>query len=173
MGLRQLFDLALLLDAHFSGGEHAEAIRLVSQWQLLPLAAALADICHRYLGADAAVTALFGTADAAIADALFSDMLQSGNFGAGDSAFDCSAVVTKERGSVLAAALKRAAKGTQEKWRLAAKHPIFTPVLLPFWVISRLFQKSSPISPFSMLRSARRRKRLYESLALFSGKEYR
>ncbi len=167
LGLRQLLDFALFLQSISSKDTKEEISRILHQIGLYCFAATLALACHRHLGLPADALCFTG-GDAALADALFADMMASGNFGRGNADYAGSAIVTlhrDEKRGALGNALQNVATKCKTEWKCAEKHPILLLVLVPFWVVRRILKKGA-VRP-QMLAAADKRGKLYDRLKLF------
>ena len=103
-----------------------------------------------------------------IADALFFDFLQSGNFGKGNKDYEGSALLTLNGNGKhpVKAALGGLAEKCKQKWPLSRKVPPLLLILIPYFVLRRFITRGT-VRP-TMLRSAARRAKLYHDLELFN-----
>ena len=167
LGLRQLLDFALFLQSVSDKDTKKEISRMLHQVGLYHFAATSALACHRHLGLPAEALCLEG-ANETLADALFADMMASGNFGRGSIDYAGSAIVTlhrDEKRGALGNALKNVADKCKKEWSAAERHPVLLLVLVPFWIVRRTLKKGG-VRP-QMLANADKRGRLYDSLQLF------
>ena len=167
LGLRQLLDFALFLQSISSKDTTKEISHMLHQVGLYHFAATLALACHRHLGLPSGAICFAG-ADEALADALFADMMSSGNFGRGSADYAGSAIVTlhrDEKRGALGNALQNIADKCKREWSAAERHPVLLLFLVPFWTLRRILKKGG-VRP-QMLAAADKRGKLYDRLKLF------
>lgn len=167
LGLRQLLDLALFLQSISGKDKKEEISHMLHRVGLYRFAATSALACHRHLGLPAECICFTG-GDTALADALFADIMASGNFGRGNADYAGSAIVTlhrDEKRSALGNALQNIATKCKAEWKCAERHPVLLLFLVPFWVVRRILKKGA-VRP-QMLAAANKRGKLYDSLQLF------
>lgn len=168
LGLRQVCDWALFVAKDLTKEATPRLLEVLREVGLLRFAEAVTAGAVRHLGLPPERSPFTG-GDIALADALFTDFLASGNFGNGNLDFVGSATVTlnREKGKgALATAISSVSGKCKREWPISAKHPSLLLFLVPFWVIRRVLR--SPTRPLSMLRSAGKRGKLYDRLELFS-----
>ena len=167
LGLRQLTDWALFLANDLTPDAKAPLCEALAEIGLLRFAATVTEAAVRHLGLDNMKNP-FGAADAALADALFADMLAAGNFGRRNEDYAGSAIVTlhgtKGKGG-FATALSGVREKCRREWPTCQKHPLLLAFFIPYWILRRLLR--APVKPVSMLRSATARAALYDKLSLF------
>ena len=167
LGLRQLLDFALFLQSISGKDKKEEISHILHQVGLYRFAVTSALACHRHLGLPAECICFTG-GDTALADALFADIMASGNFGRGNADYRGSAIVTlhrDEKRSALGNALQNVAAKCKAEWKCAERHPVLLLFLVPFWVVRRILKKGA-VRP-QMLAAANKRGKLYDSLQLF------
>ena len=166
LGMRQLSDFALFLRHGLQKEGAKRLLPVLAEVGLLHFASVLAEAAVRHLGLPREANP-FPPCDAALAEALAADILAAGNFGRGSKEFSGSAIVTlhREGKGGFKTALHNVCEKCRAEWPSAQKHPALLIYLVPFWVIRRMLR--SPVHPFSMLRSADKRGKLYDQLALF------
>ncbi len=164
LGLRQLSDWALFV-AHGLGDAATRLLTALPEVGLLRFSSLITTAAVRHLGLPQEKNP-FPQGEADVADALFADILDGGNFGRANADYAGSAIVTLQGGDKggLATALSALRRKCESEWPIAEKHPVLLLYFIPFWVIRRLTR--APVR-LSMLRSAERRNRLYNKLALF------
>ncbi len=167
LGLRQVSDFALFAAREWDGALSARLMPVLREVGLFRFAAAMCTLSVRYLGLP--ISPFGEAAESELADALFADFLESGNFGAG-SDYAGSGVVTLHRKGehgAFVTALSGVADKCREKHPAAVKHPVLLLFLVPAWILCRLFSGGRRVRPFAMLKSAGERGRVYDRLALF------
>ena len=170
LGLRQLSDWALFLAKGLSDGTAKRLLYVLPEVGLARFASAISEAAVRHLGLPPEKNP-FRACDAALADALFEDILKAGNFGRGNADYRGSAIVTlhREGRGALATALLNVCEKCRAEWPVTQKHPALLLYYVPFWVMRRMIK--APVHPFSMLRSADTRGKLYDRLSLFESKQ--
>ena len=171
LGLRQVCDWALFVAKDLTKEATPPLLEVLREVGLLRFAETVTMGAVRHLGLPPERSP-FKSGDIALADALFTDFLASGNFGNGNLDFTGSATVTlnREKGKgALSTAVSSVSGKCKREWPISAKHPSLLLFFVPFWVIRRVLR--SPTRPLSMLRSAGKRGKLYDKLELFSSEK--
>ncbi len=174
VGLRQVGDFALFLDRECGDAATRRQLeKVLAACGLLRFAGALSRGAARHLGLSPEHAPFTEWSDDATADALMEDFIAGGNFGQGNADFAGSGIVTKERKagkSALSTALAAVADKCRAAFPVTRKHPALLSVFVPYWILRRLLRSlsSRPVRPVSMLKSAGRRGKLYDSLSLFT-----
>lgn len=167
LGLRQVCDWALFVEKGLDDVAVPHLLALLKETGLYRFAAAVTLAACRHLGL-ALDKDPFDVQDTALADALFADFMESGNFGRANENFAGSAIVTLHRETgkgTLKTALKNVKEKCKATWPVAARHPALLILFVPFWILRRILK--APVRPLAMLRSAGERGKLYDQLKLF------
>jgi hypothetical protein len=167
VGLRQISDFALFLHKGLREETRPRLTKALDEIGLLRFAETLSLALVRHLSLPAKANPFEG-GDPHMADALFADFLQSGNFGKGDKDYEGSALLTLNGDGKhpVKAALSGLAEKCKQKWPLSRKVPLLLSVLIPYFVLHRLITRGT-VRP-TMLKSAAKRATLYHDLELFN-----
>lgn len=171
VGLRQVLDLALFAKHHQTVFDF-DFIHLLRTCGLYRFTETLLLGCTRHLGLPTALVPWCLEGDSDLADALFADFLTGGNFGRAEQTYAGSGMAHKGRRrgeSAFAAAVRGVCDMCRLEWPACRKFPPLLLILVPFWILRRLLDRSKPrVRPVKMLRSAEARATLYDELAFFA-----
>jgi hypothetical protein len=174
VGLRQVLDFALFVKMHHTVLDF-DFLQLLSRIGLYRFTALLLLGCTRHLGLPAALVPWCLDADAEMADALFSDFLTGGNFGRAEESYAGSGMAHKGRKKgerAFSAALRGVADMCRLEWPACRKFPPLLLLLVPFWILRRLLDRSKPrVRPVRMIKNAQKRAEFYDSIGFFDPEE--